>query len=153
MFYFMILLPLMFVTASANAQDNTSVGKYETNGLVYFEDVEGFDCSSNKRECYNKKNDVISAIPGIESYDYNKDNNSVILRIADKRITTPAVIKSAVNKSNIMKVKKVLIPAPKAKIVLDDPYKGKSQADIKKAYDDYYRENPDLKPKNWEFSN
>ena len=143
-------LSVCFCGATAMAAE---VGRNnETTAMVYFERIDDNGVCSVKKECDAKIRDFVDTIPNVSESDLDVEKDRFFLVIADKRLISPVILKSQVNKSKIIKVKKILIPAPKEKIADKDPYEGKSKADIKRAYDDYYRENPDLKPKNWKFS-
>ena len=124
----------------------------ETTAMVYFERIEDNKVCSSKKECDEKIRDFVDTIPNVTESDLDVEKDRIYLLIPDKRLVSVAILKSQINKGNIIKAKKILIPAPKEKLVEKDPFEGKSKSEIKKAYDDYYRENPDLKPKNWEFS-
>ncbi|OPZ79181.1 MAG: hypothetical protein BWY78_00199 [Alphaproteobacteria bacterium ADurb.Bin438] len=143
-----IIISLCFIICSkVNAQENKEED-FTTSALVVLEKIENPDCTS-ENECETKMFQAIRKIPSLEFDDYNKENNSISLLISDKRITTEAVITGIINKSGVVKVKSIIMPIPYEAKPHKDPYEGKSEDEIKKAYDDYYKENPDLKPENW----
>ena len=145
------ILTLCFCGGTASAAEKKE--NKEIMVRVDFERIENNGECSSKKECDIKIRDFLDTIPNVSESDNDLKKDRVFLLMTDKRLVSAAAIKAYINKSKLIKVKKVYIPAPKEKIDHKDPYEGMSNKDIKKAYDAYYRENPDLKPKNWEFSN
>ncbi len=149
---FLFVCGLAFILCCGKALAADGARNNETTALVYFERVEDNGVCFVKKECDEKIRDFVDTIPNVSESDLDVEKDRFFLLLADKRLANVALLKAQVNKSKIIKAKKVLMPAPKEKLVDKDPYEGKSKEEIKRAYDDYYRENPDLKPKNWEFS-
>lgn len=147
----LLVCPSFVFAETANEPAPTKEKDFSTTARVYFTNIENPVCIT-KEDCDKDKGHLINRIPNVEFADYDEKEDSVFLLITDKRLTTKRLITNIINGSKITKVKKIIMPIPYQKVAPPkDPFEGLSNADIKKQYDKYYKENPDLTPKNWKF--